>query len=201
MQKEEGTVQKVVVIGASAGGVSALAKIISSLPKDLPAAILIVQHIKADRTTQLPEYFNRHSHLPVHLAEDGMLLKVGTVYIAEPGKHLIVNNMRLELIISEPVNYVRPSIDVLFASAAKEFGSNVVGVVLSGSNRDGTRGCQEIKQKGGITIAQDEETSQYFSMPGSAINEGAIDYVLPLSEIAGKIISLIKKNLYNPINS
>jgi chemotaxis response regulator CheB len=91
------------------------------------------------------------------------------------------------------VHYVRPSADVLFASAAREFGSRVIGVVLSGTGHDGARGCQEIKAKGGVTIAQDERTSTYFAMPKAAIEADAVDHVLPLGETAGKIAELVKR--------
>ena len=184
--------QKIVVIGASAGGFDALTQVLSGLPADLPAALLVVQHLQPERETRLPEHLARHSPLKVCLAQTGMLPGVGVVYIAQPGQHLCIEHERLVLNSSELVNYVRPSIDVLFTSAVRSFGSNVIGVILSGTGRDGTSGCREIHAKGGVTIAQDERTSQYFTMPKKAIDAGAIDYVLPPQEIAGKIIALVE---------
>lgn len=185
-------IQKVVVIGASAGGIDALTQLLSGLPADLPAAILVVQHLQPERETHLHEFLARHSSLQVCMAQDGMHPEAGVVYIARPGQHLRVENERLVLNKSEPVNYVRPSIDVLFTSAVHSRGSNVIGVILSGTGRDGTLGCRKIQAKGGVTIAQNERTSRYFTMPKTAIDAGAIDYVLPLQEIAVKIIALVE---------
>lgn len=182
---------RLVVIGASAGGIDALTQVLSSLPPDLPAAILIVQHLRSDRPTRLAEYLDRQSPLWVCLAESGVVLEPGVVYLAVPGLHLRVENGSLVLDTSEKVNYVRPSADVLFSSAAKIYGSRVIGVILSGTGHDGTNGCKEIKAKGGVTIAEDEITSLYFGMPSSAIDAGAIDYVLPVREIAGKIVEIL----------
>jgi chemotaxis response regulator CheB len=185
-------IRNVVVIAASAGGINALVEVLSRLPADLPAAVLIVQHLRDDRPTRLHEHLARLSSLPVRLAEDGLPLEAGVVYLAVPGQHLRVEGSTLVLDRGEPVHYVRPSADVLFASAAQVFGPKVIGVVLSGTGHDGTRGCQEIKGKGGITIAQGEKTSRYFAMPGAAIEADAVDYVLPLGKIAGKIAELVK---------
>lgn len=186
--------QRVVVIGASAGGIDALRKVLSQLPADLPAAMLMVQHLKEDYTTLLHEHLTSHCPLRIYLAQDGLPLEEGVVYLAVPGQHLLIENNHLILNQTERVNYVRPSADVLFASAAQAFGPHVVGVILSGTGRDGARGCQEIKKKGGTTIAQDEQSSAHFAMPRAAIKLGVIDYVLPLREIAEKITALVQGN-------
>jgi chemotaxis response regulator CheB len=94
------------------------------------------------------------------------------------------------VVAGEPVRYVRPSADMLFGSAAQALGPNVIGVVLSGTGQDGARGCQEIKANGGVTIAQDEESSRHFAMPKAAIDAGVVDYVLPVTDIASKIVAL-----------
>ena len=184
---------KLVVIAASAGGIDALTQVLSRLPADLPAAVLIVQHLRYNRPTRLHEHLARLSPLPVRLAEDGLPLEAGVAYLAVPGKHLRIENGCLALDLGEPVHYVRPSADVLFFSAAQAFGSRVIGVVLSGTGRDGARGCQEIKAKGGMTIAQDEQSTRYFAMAKAAIELGVIDYVLPLPKIAGKIVALVQQ--------
>lgn len=188
-------IRKVVVMAASLGGIDALPEVLSNLPAGLPAAILVVQHLRYDndRPTSLPDQLARRSPLHVCLARDGMPLETGAAYMAVPGQHLRIRNGRLALDLAEPVNYVRPSADVLFASAARAFGPNVIGVVLSGTGRDGAHGCREIKANGGITIAQDEETSRCFAMPRAAIDAGAIDYVLPVTEIAAKILALVRQ--------
>ncbi len=187
----EEAVRKVVVIGASAGGIDAVRQVLSGLPRDLPAAVVVVQHLHPDRRTHLHQYLARHCPMRVCLAEDQMPIETGVVYVAVPGKHLYTDKKRLHLNSQAPVHYVRPSVDVLFASAAEAFGPNTIGVVLSGSGRDGARGCQEIKAKGGVAIAQDADSSRHWSMPRAAIERGGIDYVLPLGEIAGKIVALL----------
>jgi len=188
----QSSITKVVVIAASAGGIDALTQVLSGLPADLPAAILVVQHLRNDRPTRLPEHLGRHSHLRVCLAQDGMGLEGGVAYIAVPGQHIRTENGHIVLSSEETMNYVRPSADVLFASAARAFGPDVISVILSGTGRDGTRGCQDIKAKGGVTIAQDETTSRYFDMPRAAINAEVIDYVLPVHEIGAKIVEILK---------
>lgn len=181
----------VVVIVASAGGIEALTKVLSQLPAALPAAVLVVQHLRSDIPTHLHEHLGRHSRLRVCLAQDGLPVEEGVVYVAVPGQHLRVEKGHLVLTLEEAVHHVRPSADVLFSSAAEAFGDRVVAVVLSGTGRDGAYGCQKIKEKGGSTLAQDEETSRHFDMPKAAIDTGAIDYVLPLGEIAGKVVALL----------
>jgi len=185
--------KKVVVIGASAGGIDALTQVLSRLPAGFPAAILVVQHLRSDRQTRLPELLSHHSSLRVCPAQHGQPLEAGVVYIAIPGQHLHIQNGRLALSLEEPVHYMRPSADVLFTSAAQAFAHNVIGVILSGTGVDGAQGCLAIKAKGGMTIAQDESTSRHFAMPKAAINAGAIDYVLPVEQIADEITALIDK--------
>jgi two-component system, chemotaxis family, protein-glutamate methylesterase/glutaminase len=186
----QSSIQKVVVMAASAGGIDALTVVLSGLPDDLPAPVLVVQHLRDDRKTKLPEYLNRICKLRVCLGKHGMTIKPGKVYIAEPGMHLGIKNNTMVQDVGVKVNYLRPSADTLFSSAAKVYGSGVIGVILSGTGRDGTQGCKEIKDKEGVIIAQDEKTSKYFGMPKAAMEADAVDYVLPLTEIAGKIIEL-----------
>jgi len=187
--------EKVVVIAASAGGIPALTQVLSKLAYNLPAAIVLVQHLTADHKTHLHEYLSRRCFLRVCLAKNGLPLEQGVIYVSVPGRHVRPKGGHLVLERGKPVNYVRPSADVLFASAAREYGSKTVGVILTGTGRDGACGCQEIKAKGGVTIAQDEETSSSFGMPKAAIEANAIDYVLPLDEIAGKITDLVRKGV------
>ena len=184
-------IRKLVVLAASAGGIDALTQVLSRMPADLPAAIIVVQHLRDDRKTSLPEYIDLHCPLRVCLVVDGMALEEKVVYLAEPGHQLRVRNGKLVMSQEGKVNYVQPSADVMFAAAAQAFGPRLIGVVLSGTGRDGARGCQDIKAAGGVTIAQDEGTSRYSGMARAAIDIGAIDYVLPVSEIAEKIIELL----------
>ena len=192
MNENADTVRRVIVIASSAGGINALTQVLRRMPGDIPVAVLCVQHLRSSHPTRLPEHLARNSYLRVVLVENGTPLQAGLAYVAMPGKHLYIEDGHLALNLDEPVNYVRPSEDVLFASASQAYGPNVIGVVLSGSGRDGAHGCQLIKANGGITIAQDEKTSAYFAMPKAAIDAGAIDYVLPINEISQKITDLVK---------
>ena len=192
IENRQSKICRVVVIASSAGGIAALTEILSTLPADLPASVLIVQHLRSNRETLLPELLARVSRLPVCMAKEGVPLEAGAVFIARPGSHLSIKKNALHISLEEPENYVRPSADVLFSSAAQALGPLVIGVVLSGTGRDGALGCQEIKAKGGVTICQDEKTSRYFAMPRAAVDMEAIDYVLPLKEIAGKIVEILE---------
>lgn len=190
MEQPGKTAPWVVAIAASAGGVDALTQLLSRLPADLPAAVLIIQHLRRDRPTHLDEYLANHCPLAVRLAENGAGLETGVAYLAVPGQHVRVEGAALALDRGEPVHHLRPSADVLFASAAQAFGFGMIGVVLTGTGRDGACGCQEIKANGGVTIAQGD--ALHSAMPAAAIERGAIDYVLPLSEIPGKIVALVR---------
>ena len=140
---------RVVVIGASAGGIDALTEVVSHLPYNLKAAVILIQHLTRDHKTQLHEYLARCCLLPVRLAENRLPIEPGVVYVSIPGHHLCLKDDYLLLKRGKPVNYVWPSLDVLFISAAKEYGSRVIGVVLTGTGRDGARGAQKIKERGG----------------------------------------------------
>jgi len=178
----------VVVIASSAGGIDALTRVLSGLPTSLPASVVVVQHLRGDRPTRLHEHLARHSLLTVRLAEEGANVEAGVVYLATPGLHLRIEGSALVFDRGKTVHYVRPSADILFSSAAQAFGSRVIGVVLSGTGRDGALGCQEIKIKGGATIAQKD--APFPAMPQAAVEMGAIDFLLPLLEISNKIIML-----------
>lgn len=184
-------IKRVVVIGASIGGIDALIQLVSGLTMNLPIAVLIVQHLKkADEPTQLPAILNRHTSMDVCLARSGTMIANGNIYLAEPGKHLSVKEGTLDSYEGDPVNHVKPSADVLFTSAAQGFGDKTIGVVLTGTGKDGTEGCRRIKAAGGVTIAQDKATAAFFNMPESAIKNKVIDFVLPLSTISLKIKEL-----------
>ncbi len=162
------------------------------MPKGLEVAVIVVQHLSAKEKTGLSGLLSHQSDLTVQMAEDDMAIEAENVYVAEPGKHLLVEGDVLSVVFSAKVHYVRPAADLLFVSATRSFGQRVIGVVLSGTGKDGALGCVAIKANGGITLAQDEKTAGYFGMPKSAIDACAIDYVLPPNEIAGKIVEIVK---------
>src|SRR5258705_1875313 len=181
-----------VLVAASAGGLNALTSMLSGLPADFPASVPIVQHIEPHHRSMLAEILGRSCELPVVQAEDGQPFQGGVVHVAPPDHHLLVNaDGSLSLTRTELVHFVRPSADLLFESGAASFGRRATGVVLTGTGSDGALGVEAIKRVGGTVIAQDEATSDFFGMPGAAIETGAVDFVLPLDQIAEALVSLL----------
>jgi two-component system chemotaxis response regulator CheB len=157
-----------VVIGASWGGVTALQKLCSGLDPDLPAAILVVQHIGANES-QLAALLSNAGPLPCHGAEDGMEIQPGALYVAPPDRHMILDGSRIRLTAGPKENHARPAIDPLFRSAAAAYRERCVGVILTGLLDDGTAGLHAIKQCGGLAIVQDPVDAEQAEMPRSAI--------------------------------
>jgi two-component system chemotaxis response regulator CheB len=194
----------IIVIGASAGGVEAATQLVRSLPADMPAAIFVVIHIAAHSKSVLPQILQRRGHLPATHPKEGEKIKHGQVYVAPPDFHLIIKPGYVSLAHGPKENRHRPAVDPLFRSAARIYKSRVVGVVLSGTLDDGTAGLLAIKKLGGIAIAQDLEEALYDGMPGSAIENVAVDYVLPIAEISKKLVHLAHESVEtenNPVDS
>ncbi len=184
---------KAIVVGASAGGIETLGILFSMLPVDLQVPVAIVQHIHPTENDSLAAIFQHRSALVIKEAEDKEEIQTGTVYFAPAGYHLLVEMTgRFALSVDEKVNYARPSIDVLFESAAHAWGSQLLAIILTGANNDGAEGIRIIKKYGGTTIAQDPATAPYAAMPQAAINSKAIDKVLSVKEIGEFIISYAK---------
>ncbi len=180
-----------VVIGSSTGGFYALKKIITSLPKDFSMPILIAQHISPNSDSFMAKYFDSLSLLQVKEADEKEAIVPGVVYIAPPNYHLLVEeNFTLTLSTEEKRNYARPSVDVLFESAAFAFGTKLIGVVLTGANNDGAKGLLAIKNLGGITIVQNPKEAEAYVMPQAAIQTTNPDFVLSLEEITLKLTEL-----------
>lgn len=183
----------VVAIAASAGGVVALGRVLGALPGDFGAIILIVQHVDPRHRSLMPQVVGRRSKLPVAHAEDGTSVKRGHAYLAPPDHHLLINRKGVvTLTDTELVNFVRPSADLLFESVAAAFGKRAIAVVLTGSGHDGAMGVTAIKQRGGTVVAQDEASSEFFGMPGAAIRTGVVDFIVPLDEIASRLVALVE---------
>lgn len=184
----------VVALAASAGGLRALTDVLSPLPRDFPAAIVVVQHLDPRHRSLMAEILSRHTPLQVKQAEQGEQICPGMVYIAPPDRHLLVNpDATVSLSYSELVHFVRPSADLLFESVAAIFKERAIAVVLTGTGSDGAMGVQAIKKMGGTVIAQDEATAEFSGMPNAAIQTGQVDFILPLSEIASALVSLVVK--------
>ena len=184
----------VIAMAASVGGLKALSTILGGLPADFPAAIAIVMHVAPDHKSLLTEILKCRTHLQVTEAHTGDVLIPSKVFVAPPNHHLfVVQGDRLKLSSShaEKIHFARPSAEPLFASVAELYGKNAIAVVLTGGDGDGSFGVQIIKDKGGMVIAQDQPTSENFSMPETSIQTGDVDYILPLEEIAPMLIALV----------
>ncbi len=173
-----------IVIGASAGGVQALTRLVADLPANLPAAVFIVLHIPAHSPSLLPAILARDAKLQVDHAKDDEPIRQGRVYVAPPDQHLLIEAGRVKLVHGPKENLHRPSIDALFRSAARWAGPRVIGVVLTGARDDGTAGMRAIKLRGGVTIVQDPTEAPFPSMPMSVMQKIKVDYSLPLADIA-----------------
>ena len=176
-----------IVVGASLGGLSAIATVLKELSPDIPAAILAVIHI-GEQNAQLPRYFGTRSLLPVANGRDQEKIVAGRVYLAPNDRHLMVEHGRLLLSQGPKENHTRPAIDPLFRSAAEVYGPLVTGVILTGHLTDGTAGLWEVKRRGGTTIVQDPAEAEVPSMPRSALRHVDIDHCLKLKDI-GKLLN------------
>jgi two-component system chemotaxis response regulator CheB len=183
-----------VVIGASAGGVEALGRLLPQLPADCSAAVLIAMHLPRDRPSLLRTLFEPRCALPICEAEDKQPVAPGCVYFAPPDYHLLIDceddTPSLALSVDEPVRYSRPSIDVLFESAAECWGEKLMGVILTGANDDGARGLGAVARAGGMTVVQDPREAVADALPAAAIRAGHARHVLGLDAIAALFASL-----------
>jgi two-component system chemotaxis response regulator CheB len=187
---KETPADRLVVLGASAGGPAALGDVLAALPVDLDAAVAVVLHLLAGHRSLLAPVLSRRTSLPVVEAADGMLLRAGNVYVAPPDLHLRFRHDRtISLDDGPPVHYHRPSIDVTFESAADAFASGAIVVILTGTGSDGAAGVEHVRLLGGTVVAQDDG-AEYTSMPHASIRTGCVDRVLPLEGIGPAIVEL-----------
>jgi two-component system chemotaxis response regulator CheB len=192
-------IKKLVVIGASTGGPRAILQIMQAIPQDIPASFLIVQHMPEGFTLSFAERISWESRIKAKEAEDGDFVLRGKAYVAPAGFHMELkkfwdeegSKLQIGLNQNPLVNFVRPSVNVTMNSASEVFGSNVIGVVLTGMGKDGLEGARKIKESGGFLITQDKSTSVVWGMPKVVIDEGLADCILPLSDIPAAIIKNI----------
>jgi two-component system chemotaxis response regulator CheB len=185
---------EIIAIACSAGGLNALSRVLSALPADLEAPILVVQHLDPRHRSLMASILGQRTQLRVKEAEEGEKISRGSVYVAPPNRHLLVNADRtLSLTQSELVHFVRPSADLLFESVAASHKDRAIAVVLTGSGSDGGMGVKAIKKMGGTVIVQDRQTSEFFGMPEAAIQAAPVDFILPLDEIPSALVTLIGK--------
>jgi len=183
-----------IVVGVSAGGLVALAEVLPKLDKDMTLPVMIVQHQSHDSDDFLVRYFDDLCRHSVKEVEDKMPVESGTIYFAPANYHLLVEpDKTFSLSTEARVNYSRPSIDVLFESAADTYMDRLVGIILTGANSDGTNGATRIKELGGLIIAQDPETAEADAMPMSVIKHVQVDHILALNRIGDFINSLNQK--------
>jgi two-component system, chemotaxis family, protein-glutamate methylesterase/glutaminase len=186
---------RIFVVGASAGGVETLKQLVSLLPPDFPAPILIVLHVSPHGTSVLPQILSRARTVPAIHPEEGQPLKPGIIYIAPPDQHLLVKRDKIHLSRGPRENGHRPAVDTLFRSAARVYGPRVVGVVLSGVLDDGTAGLSTIVRLGGVAVVQDPSDALYSGMPESAIEHVNVHHVLPTTEIASLMVRLAQETV------
>ena len=184
----------VVVIGASWGGLRALEQILAGLPEDFPIPIVVAQHRDDDSDDELlARLLNRHTDLCVVDADDKAPLEAGTVLLSPPGYHVLLANGYVELNVDEPVQFARPSIDVLFDTAADTYGERTLGVLLTGANADGADGLVAIQRRGGRTIVQDPATAERPEMPRAALAVMTPDVVADLEDVPGLLLDACGK--------
>jgi two-component system chemotaxis response regulator CheB len=183
----------IIVVGFSAGGVEAAARLVRGLPADLPATILVTHHFPATSTSALPNILSRAGCFPALHPDHEQRIESGHIYVARPDQHMVVVGDRIHLTRGPRENGHRPAIDPLFRSAARSFGARVVAILLSGSMDDGVVGLMAVKRHGGITMVQHPDEALYDGMPRSALERVDVDHVLPVDEIAQLLTRLTRE--------
>lgn len=182
---------ELIVVGASMGGLHAMQTLLRGLPADAGAAVAVAQHRSRDSARgSLESILQEHTRMPVLEAGDKDPIEPGRVYLAPPDYHLLVEPGSFALSVDERVQYARPSIDVLFESAADAYGERLIGIVLTGANEDGAAGLAAVKRRGGVAVVQDPGTATARAMPEAALKRTAADAVLPLEEIGAFVYGL-----------
>jgi len=181
-----------IALAASAGGLDALTAVLGTLPADLPAPVIVLEHLQPDHSSYLAEILSRRTALRVKEAEDGDELEPGVVYVAPPNAHTTVQEGRIALDRTPPVRYVRPSADRLFESLAWEYRERAIVVVLTGTGSDGAAGALAVHDAGGTVYAQQAATAAFPGMPAAVVESGAVDAVFPLEELGAALAALVK---------
>ncbi len=168
-----------------------MTELLPRLPREYPMPVIVALHLHPSQGGFFTEYFDERCALTVKEAEDKECIEPGYVYFAPPDYHLLVeNNRTFSLSVDAKINHARPSIDVLFESAADAYSSGLVGIIMSGANNDGARGLNKVKRNGGLAVVQDPATAECSFMPQAAIDAGEVDHILPLEQIARLLMKL-----------
>jgi two-component system chemotaxis response regulator CheB len=184
---------KMLAIGFSAGGIPLAKRILKALPTDYPLPVAIVAHLPSGSESHLAVMLGQDISLPVSMVKDKEAILAGHVYIAPPDYHLLIEGRdtpKFALSVDAPVSSVRPSINVLFESAAEAFESGLIAVLLSGANSDGAEGMVYVKQLGGLVIVQDPDESEFSTMPNAVIRRVDVDYIVSMDEIISLLLSV-----------
>src|SRR5215813_2418858 len=190
VEKASSEFSELVVVGSSAGGIEALSILVSSLPKDFPAPIVLAQHLDPYRPSNLDQILERRSTLPIVVVQDSTELEVGKVYVVPSNRHVAIRDGQVKL-EDDHGNRPRPSVDLLLSSAAESYGDRLVAVILTGSGSDGAAGAVDVKKAGGTVIIQNPETARYPSMP-LALPPTAVDHIADLEQIGGLLYDLTR---------
>jgi two-component system, chemotaxis family, protein-glutamate methylesterase/glutaminase len=186
--------ERLIAIGASAGGVEALTRLAADLPGDLPAAVVVVLHHPPGYQSSLAYLLAKAGPLPAVDASDGCVLVPGRILVARPGRHLVLQDGRARLLDAAPVNRVKPAIDPLFQSGAREYGPRLVAVVLTGTLNDGSAGLIAVRLAGGVAVIQEPHDALFWDMPWNAMDAAGADYCVPLSEMARLLDALVRQD-------
>lgn len=179
------------MIGTSAGGLFALSYLVEQLPAEYPYPVIIVQHRMNDQQELLEELLQVKCKLPVKQADEKETIEKGIVYLAPPGYHLLIESDRtFSLSVDKPVSYSRPSVDVLFETAALVYREGLIGIILTGANKDGAAGITAVGKYGGLTVAQHPDEAQFPSMPAAAIATGSVRRICTLKEIGNFLLKI-----------
>jgi two-component system, chemotaxis family, protein-glutamate methylesterase/glutaminase len=182
-----------VALVGSAGGLTAASTVLAALPVVLGAPLIVLLHLGPNHVSRLAAILARTTELPVKQAESGDALVDDWVFVAPPASHLLVrSDGALELGSGPPVRRLRPSADVFLTSLAVAYGSGALAVILSGAGHDGAAGAAAVRLAGGLVIAQDRDSADHFGMPSAAIEEGAVDRVLPVGQVAAAVLEFVQ---------
>jgi two-component system, chemotaxis family, protein-glutamate methylesterase/glutaminase len=184
---------QIIVIGGSAGAMTALTELLPMIPANFPLPIVIVVHLHPRQDSSHIERLGSLCALPVKEADEKELIQPGTIYLAPPNYHLLIEkDHTFSLSIDERVNFCRPAIDVLFDSAVQAYASHIIGVVLTGANNDGAVGLRKIKERGGLAVVQDPRTAETTYMPQAALEATSVDHVLSVPEIGKLFVKIVQ---------
>jgi two-component system chemotaxis response regulator CheB len=188
---------EVIVIGSSAGGITALSQIVMTLPANFPLPIIVVQHLQANKESLLAHILNQKTRLQVKEIDEKEPVLPGFVYTAPPGYHLLIEQDKsFALSMDAPVNFARPSVDVLFESAVPVYRDKLIGIILTGANHDGAAGLKYLKEAGGYAIVQEPKDAAVAVMPEAAMRGTCIDAILPVRQIGPHLLQLLRKQSF-----